>query len=84
MEEFFLRALFVGKELDVIDQQRVDGAVVAFKLFDRIVLQSFNHVLHKTLGVHIHHFRVRFTRHNAVTDSMQQVGFTQTRTTIKE
>ena len=41
VEKFFLRSFFIGKELDVIDQQRINGTVVAFKLFDRIVLQAF-------------------------------------------
>ena len=84
MEKLFLRSLFIREELDIVNQQRVNGTVVAFKLFDRIVLQGFNHVLHKTLGVHIHHFGIRLSRHNAVTDSVQQVGFTQARTAIKE
>ena len=35
---------FIGKELNVIDQQGVNGAVVTLKLFDGVVLQRFNHV----------------------------------------
>ncbi len=84
MEKFFLRSFFIGKELDVIDQQRINGAVVAFKLFDRIVLQGFYHVLNEALGVHIHHFRIRLAGHNAVTHRVQQVRFTQTRAAIQE
>ena len=84
MEKLFLRPFFIREELNIVNQQSVNGTVVAFKLFDRVVLQGFDHVLHKTLGVHIHHFSVWLTRHNAVTDSVQQVGFTQTRTAIKE
>jgi hypothetical protein len=34
--------------------------------------------------VHIDHFGVRLTRHNAVTHRVQQVGFTQTGAAIKE
>ncbi len=78
MEELFLRTLFIGEELNIIDQQGVNGAVIAFKFFDGVVLQGFYHVLHETLGVHIDHFSIWLTRHNAVADGVQQVGFTQT------
>ena len=84
MEKLFLGSFFVGKELDVIDKQCVNRTVVAFKLFDRIVLQGFYHVLNEALGVHIHHFRIWLTRHNAVAYRMQKVRFTQTRAAIKE
>ncbi len=77
-------SFFIGKELNVIDQQGVNGAVVTLKLFDGVVLQRFNHVLNETLGVHIDHFRVRLTRHNAVPHRVQQVSFTQTRPAIEE
>ena len=68
MEKLFLRALFISKKLDIIDQQGVNGAVVALKFFNGVVLQSFYHVLHKALGVHVNHFCVGFTRHNPVTN----------------
>ena len=84
MEKLFLGSFFIGKELNVIDQQGVNGAVVTLKLFDGVVLQRFNHVLNETLGVHIDHFRVRLTRHNAVPHRVQQVSFTQTRPAIEE
>ena len=84
MEKLFLRSFFISKKLNIVDQQCIYGTVVAFKLFDRVVLQSFNHVLNKALGVHINHFGIRLARHNAVTHRMQQVSFTQTRAAIKE
>ena len=84
MEKLFLRSFFIGKELNVIDQQRINGTVVAFKLFDRIVLQGFYHVLNEAFGVHIHHFGIGLTRHNAVAHRMQQVRFTETRAAIQK
>ena len=84
MEKLFLRSFFIGKELNVIDQQRINGTVVAFKLFDRIVLQGFYHVLNEAFGVHIHYFGIGLTRHNAVAHRMQQVRFTETRAAIQE
>lgn len=41
VEELFLRTLFIGEELNIIDQQGVNGAVIAFKFFDGVVLQGF-------------------------------------------
>ena len=38
MEEFFLRALLAPEELDVVDEQGVDGAVEAFEFVDAVVL----------------------------------------------
>lgn len=84
MEKLFLGSFFIGEELNIVDQQCVNGAVVAFKLFDGVILQGFYHVLHKALGVHIHDFRVGFARHNAVTHRVQQVSFTQTGAAIEE
>ncbi len=84
MEKLFLRSFFISKELNVIDQQRINGTVVAFKLFDRVVLQGFNHVLNEALGVHIHDFGIRLTRHDAIANRVQQVRFTQTGAAIKE
>ncbi|MNP09831.1 hypothetical protein D3C76_1019510 [compost metagenome] len=84
MEKFFLGSFFISKELDVIDQQRINGTVVAFKLFDRVVLQGFYHVLNEALGVHIHHFRIGLACHNAVTHRVQQVSFTQTGAAIQK
>jgi hypothetical protein len=70
-------SFFIGKELNVIDQQGVNGAVVAFKLFDGVVLQRLP-CPEQTLGVQPH-FGVRLTRHNAVTHRVQQVSLPQTR-----
>jgi len=38
VEELLLRALLAGEELDVVVQQRVQRAVVAFELVDGVVL----------------------------------------------
>src|SRR5690606_32951928 len=44
MKKLLLRALLVGKELDVVDQQGIDRTVVALELIDRIQLQRLHHV----------------------------------------
>ena len=40
MKEFFLRTFFAGEELDIIDKQRVQRPIMAFKIVDGIVLQD--------------------------------------------
>src|ERR1700722_2358546 len=40
VEEFFLRALFAGEELNVVDEKRVQRAVRGLELVNRVVLQG--------------------------------------------
>ncbi|MNH16116.1 hypothetical protein D3C79_757460 [compost metagenome] len=84
MEELFLRTLFIGKKLDVIDQQRIDRTVITLKFFNGIVLQGFDHVLNKAFRVHIDHFGVGLAGHDAVAYRVQQVSFTQAGAAIQE
>ena len=84
MEELLLGALLVGEELDVIDEQGIDAAVVTLELFNGVVLQRFHHVLHEPLGVHIDDFRIFFALLDGIANGVQQVGFTQTGTAIEE
>ncbi len=44
VEELFLGTLLAGKELDVVDQQRIHRAVEALELVDRVELQRLDHV----------------------------------------
>ncbi len=74
MEELLLRALLVGEELDVIDEQGIDAAVVTLELFNGVVLQRFHHVLNKPLGVHIDDFGIFFTLLDGIANGVQQVG----------
>ena len=84
MEELLLGALLVGEELDVIDEQGIDAAVVTLELFNGVVLQRFHHVLNKPLGVHIDDFGIFFTLLDGIANGVQQVGFTQAGAAIEE
>ncbi|MNH17952.1 hypothetical protein D3C79_776410 [compost metagenome] len=70
--------------MNIIDQQRIHRAVVAFEFFNGVILQRLDHVLHKAFRVHIDHFGIGLTRHDAVAYRMQQVRFTQAGTAIQE
>ena len=44
IEEFFLGPVFVRKELDVVDQQQVQGVVFLFELVKGLPLVGLNHI----------------------------------------
>src|SRR5690606_1507470 len=48
MEKLFLRSLLVREELDVVDQQRVERAIRALEVGDRVVLKTPDHIADET------------------------------------
>ncbi len=73
----------LAKELNIVDQQCVNGAVVAFKLFDgALFCRAFTMSCTKRSGI-TPTFALGFARHNAVTHRVQQVSFTQTGAAIR-
>jgi len=58
MEEFFLGSFFILQELDIIDDETVDGTVFFLKIFDRMVLNSVNDFVGESLAGNIFDFRV--------------------------
>ena len=78
IEEFFLRALFVGKKLDVINQQQIKRVVTLFEFIKRLALVGFDHIRHKLLGMDVEHFGAGHIGQQAVTHGMHQVGLAQT------
>ena len=51
VEELLLGAALVREELDVVDEQEIEGVVVALELVERFLLVSAHHVGHVLLGV---------------------------------
>ena len=49
VEELFLGTQLVRKELDVVDQQRIDRAIVLHELLHGAQLQRLHHVLYEPL-----------------------------------
>src|SRR3990167_5693322 len=62
VEKLFLGTLFLGEELNVIDQQCVHRTVEALELVDRIQVQGLDHVRDETLGMQVHHLGIRVLR----------------------
>ncbi len=71
--EKFLRSFFIRKELNVIDQQRINRTIIAFKLFGSHCFAGPLPCPERSARVHIHHFRIGLARHNAVTHRVQKV-----------
>ena len=84
MEKLFLGTFLTGKKLNIVDQQRIDRAVIAFELVDCVVLQRLDHVRHKALGVQIHYLRGGPVGDDGVTHGVHQVGLAQTHTPVDE
>ena len=84
MEELFLGTLFLGEELNVIDQQRIHRTVKALELVDGIQLQGLDHVRHKTLGMQVNHLGIRVFLQQMITHRMHQVGFTQAHAAVQK
>ena len=53
VEELLLRAALAAEELDVVDQQQVERAVVALEIVERLVLVGAHDVGHVGLGVDV-------------------------------
>ena len=84
MEEFLLRAILAGKELDVVDQQRIERAIVPLELVDHVVLQRLDHVGDEALGMEIDDAGVAVVREDLIADGMHQVGLAESDAAIDE
>ena len=84
MKELFLGTLFLREELDIVNQQCVEGAIRGLELIDRVVLQGAHHVADKLLRVHISHPGSRPIGQNEVPDTLHQVGLAEPNTAVDE
>ena len=74
VEEFFLRRILAGDELDIVDQQQV-GVPKPLLEADRVViLQRADELDHELFGRHRDHPRAAIVRKECVTDGVQKVG----------
>lgn len=84
IEEFFLRAVLAGEELDIVDQQQVERMVVALEVIERLALVRLDHVGHVLVGMHVAHAHPGARRHHGVADGVDQVGLAQAHAAIQE
>jgi hypothetical protein len=78
VEEFFLRPRLVVEELDVVDQQHVERAVIALEGVETLLLIGAHHVGVVVLGVHVADDRIRVVPHHFVAQGVHQVRLAQT------
>ena len=84
IEEFLHRTVFAFDELDVVDNQQVVLLVLLLEYVIGIVANRLHKAADIVVRMHIAHFRIGTVFQQLVTDGLNQVGFTQTRTAIEE
>ena len=84
MEELLLGALLAGEELDIVDEQGVDRAVVPFELVDAVMLQGLDHLRDEALRVQVDHPGLGIGIEDGVTDGVHQVGLAEPDTAVDE
>ena len=84
VEKLFLGAIFVGKELHVVNEEQIERVVTVLELVKCFALIGFNHIRHKLLSVNVENFGVGPVSQQLVSHRMHQVGLTQTHATVDE
>ena len=84
VEKFFLRAILVREELDVVDEQRIERAIRRLELVHLVVLKRDDHVTHESLGVDVRDARFRIARLDGVTHRLHQVRLAETDAAVDE
>src|SRR3546814_2608951 len=79
MEEFFLRGVLAGEELDVVDEQRVDRAEAQLELVHALGAQGLDHRTDELLRTQVQHLAVRVVLAHQVAGGVHQVGLAQDR-----
>ena len=69
VEELFLRAALAAEELDVVDQQQIERAVVALEVVEGLVLVGAHDVGDVGLGVDVADLRGRIAAEDVVADA---------------
>ena len=84
VEEFFLRAVLVGEELHIVDQQQVERVIALLELVEGPALVGLNHIRHELLGMDVENFGVGLVLQQAVAHSVHQVGLAQAHAAVDE
>ncbi|MPM97616.1 hypothetical protein SDC9_144791 [bioreactor metagenome] len=84
IEELFLRAVLVGEELHIVDQQQVERVVAFLELVEGAALVGLDHIRDELLGMDVENLGVGLVLEQLVTHSMHQVGLAETDTAVDE
>ena len=83
VEELFLRRYLADDELNIVDQQHIDGTQARLEFHDFLAPHRGYKFHHEFFCRHINDLRVGVYFRISMTDGMHQVGFTLTRCRLK-
>src|SRR5215210_4526022 len=84
VEEFLLRSLLAGDELDVIDQEEIDGAVLGTELGGPVIADRVDELVREALRGQIEQAKRRKEARDLVPDGVEQVRLAEANATIDE
>ena len=84
MEELLLRPLLAGDELDIIDQEEIDGAVLGAELGGPVVADRVDELVCEALGGEIEQAEGRVESGDLVADGVEQVGLAEADAAVDE
>ena len=84
VEELLLRPLLARDELDVVDQEQVDGAVLGAELRGPVVADRVDQLVGEALGREVEQAERRVEPRDLVADRVEQVGLAETDPAVDE
>jgi hypothetical protein len=84
VEELFLCAVLVGKELHIVDQQQIQRVVAVLEFVKSLALVGLNHIRNKLFGVDVENFGVGPVLQQLVAHGVHQVGLAQADAAVDE
>ena len=84
MEELFLGALLAGEELDVVDEEQVDGAIALPELRGLVVPDGRDQVVGELLAREVLDPEVGVALGEAVADSLEQMRLAEAHASVDE
>ncbi|MNS87957.1 hypothetical protein D3C72_1219150 [compost metagenome] len=84
MEEFLLGGLFAGEELDVVDEQQIDGAITILEVHRLVVADGVDQLVGELLRAQIRDLGAGVVRQDVVGHRMHEVGLAQAHAAVDE
>src|ERR1035437_4385064 len=84
VEELFLRPLFVGDELDVVDEEQVDAPVATPEVVELALLDAGNEFVCELLAGRIDNALARKARDDRVADGVHEMRLAEAHPAVQE
>ena len=82
VKELLLGSFLAGKQLYVVDQERIQGPVMLLERVDGVFLEAVHHMPYEVFRLYVHHLGVEFSFADQVADGMHEVRLAQPHTTV--